>query len=187
MKRKFKLITSVASLCLAIALMVGGVFAATNPTVAINGSVSFTATKHVYATVSLKEEGDTDFGEAQSTDAATTPDNKVLSFTLDSENLAMEAGDLTYQYEVKIVNNSVVADLYVTPNALPTAGAHASFVDVKCYEDNTEIDEVAKATITKGGSNEKVYKVVVTIAQNANSVDIAALNIGWGFALSATA
>lgn len=186
MKRKFKLITSVASLCLAIALMVGGVFAATNPTVAINGSVSFTATKHVYATVSLKEEGDADFGGAQSTDAATAQGTE-LAFSLDSANLAMEAGDLTYQYEVKIVNNSVVADLYVTPNALPTAGEYASFVTVECFEDGEKISTPAEAAITKGGSNAKVYKVVVTIAENANSVDIAALNISWGFGLSATA
>lgn len=50
MKRKFKLITSVASLCLAIALMAFGVYAAANPTVTVTGSVTFNAT-HVYADV----------------------------------------------------------------------------------------------------------------------------------------
>lgn len=43
MKRKFKLITSVASLCLAVALMAFGVYAATAPSVTVNGSVSFAA------------------------------------------------------------------------------------------------------------------------------------------------
>jgi hypothetical protein len=50
MKRKFKLITSVASLCLAIALMAFGVYAAAKPTVTVTGSVTFTAT-HVYADI----------------------------------------------------------------------------------------------------------------------------------------
>ncbi len=43
MKRKFKLITSVASLCLAVALMAFGVYAATAPSVTVTGSVSFAA------------------------------------------------------------------------------------------------------------------------------------------------
>ena len=50
MKRKFKLITSVASLCLAVALMAFGVYAAANPTVTVTGSVAFSA-NNVYATV----------------------------------------------------------------------------------------------------------------------------------------
>lgn len=45
MKRKFKLITSVASLCIAIALMAFGVYAASTPTVTVNGTVSFNAEK----------------------------------------------------------------------------------------------------------------------------------------------
>lgn len=44
MKRKFKLITSVASLCLAVALMAFGVYAAATPSVTVTGSVSFGAT-----------------------------------------------------------------------------------------------------------------------------------------------
>ena len=50
MKKKFKLITSVASLCLALTLMVFGVHAATAPQITVSGSVSFTAT-NVLATI----------------------------------------------------------------------------------------------------------------------------------------
>ena len=52
MKRKFKLLTSVASLCLAVALMAFGVYAAATPKVTISGTVSFNAT-NVFATVTV--------------------------------------------------------------------------------------------------------------------------------------
>ena len=51
MKRKFKLITSVASLCLALTMMIFGVRAATNPQITVTGTVSFSAT-NVLATIS---------------------------------------------------------------------------------------------------------------------------------------
>lgn len=50
MKRKFKLITSVASLCLALTLMIFGVHAATAPQITVSGSVSFSAS-NVLATI----------------------------------------------------------------------------------------------------------------------------------------
>ena len=43
MKRKFKLFATVASLCLSVALMAFGVYAATQVTYTVSGSVSFTA------------------------------------------------------------------------------------------------------------------------------------------------
>jgi len=52
MKRKFKLLTSVASLCLAVALMAFGVYAAAKPTVLITGSVTFQA-ENVFADVEV--------------------------------------------------------------------------------------------------------------------------------------
>ena len=50
MKRKFKLITSVASLCLALVLMVFGVHAAVSPQITVSGTVSFKA-ENVFATI----------------------------------------------------------------------------------------------------------------------------------------
>ena len=52
MKRKFKLLTSVASLCLAVALMAFGVYAAATPKVTITGTVTFQA-ENVFATVTV--------------------------------------------------------------------------------------------------------------------------------------
>ena len=43
MKRKFKLFATVASLCLSVALMAFGVYAASSVEYTVNGSVSYTA------------------------------------------------------------------------------------------------------------------------------------------------
>ena len=56
MKRKFKLLTSVASLCVAVALMAFGVYAAATPEVKLSGTVSFTA-NNVIADVIVKVDG----------------------------------------------------------------------------------------------------------------------------------
>lgn len=56
MKRKFKLLTSVASLCVAVALMAFGVYAAATPEVKLSGTVSFTA-ENVIADVIVKVDG----------------------------------------------------------------------------------------------------------------------------------
>ncbi|MEG1751870.1 MAG: hypothetical protein RR140_03575 [Clostridia bacterium] len=51
MKRKAKLITTFASLGLALALMAYGVFAATSQSIAVTNTITFTATKDIAATV----------------------------------------------------------------------------------------------------------------------------------------
>lgn len=53
MKKKVKLFTTIASLCLAVALMAFGVYAATNATYKVSGSISFTST-NVDGTWALK-------------------------------------------------------------------------------------------------------------------------------------
>ena len=48
MKKRVKLLTTIASLCLAVALMAFGVYAATSATLTVSGTVNFTAAKDVY-------------------------------------------------------------------------------------------------------------------------------------------
>lgn len=55
MKKRFKIITTVASLCLAVALMAFGVYAAANSTFTVTSSVSFTS--QVAVTWGLDTEG----------------------------------------------------------------------------------------------------------------------------------
>ena len=51
MKKKVKLITTIASLCLAVALMAFGVYAATSESLKVNSSVSFTSTTVLFDAV----------------------------------------------------------------------------------------------------------------------------------------
>ena len=53
MKKRFKLFSTIASLCLAIALMAFGVYVATTASFSITNKVSFTAEKNVKATITL--------------------------------------------------------------------------------------------------------------------------------------
>ena len=53
MKKRFKLITTIASLCLAVALMAFGVYAATEASFSVTNRVSFDATANVKAQVTL--------------------------------------------------------------------------------------------------------------------------------------
>lgn len=105
MKRKFKLITSVASLCLAIALMGVGVFAATAPSITVTGSVSFTAS-NVLATVSgVKGTGaDTNWTTAltsHSYEAGTTE----ADHTLEVGTIALSDATATGGYKITITSD----------------------------------------------------------------------------------
>lgn len=55
MKKKIKLFSTIASLCLAVALMAFGVWAANNPTFTVNSNVSFTASTDMFVGVSVSQ------------------------------------------------------------------------------------------------------------------------------------
>lgn len=110
MKRKFKLITSVASLCLAIALMAFGVYAASAPKLTVSGTVSFNA-ENVYATVTIQKGKGATLDDITLTDVTVTKgvwttgtsndDAKAeanVDETLDDQNVA-------YKYVVTIKND----------------------------------------------------------------------------------
>lgn len=86
MKRKFKLITSIASLCLALVLMVFGVYAAATPQITISGTVSFAA-EHVFATITGVK------GTGASTGWATTL--QEIEYTVNTEEAqTMAVGEI---------------------------------------------------------------------------------------------
>lgn len=71
MKRKFKLFATIASLCLSVALMAFGVYAATNSTYTVTSSVTFTSQVHVKWTGAVA--GGKISGETKDTDHETDP------------------------------------------------------------------------------------------------------------------
>lgn len=168
MKRKFKLITSVASLCLAVALMAFGVYAATAPAVTVSGTVSFSAS-NVLAGVSVYKldaqaaaiAGTEDFGTAVGTyeyTAATTENAKAfegIAFNLTDANT--HAAFLV-KIESKYAEGSNVTITVTSPTAVTKTGAD----DVTC-----EI-KMGKAT-----------GALTAVTESANTVEIAAAEVAY--------
>ena len=117
MKRNFKLITSIASLSAAVALLVFGVYAAATRTVDITGTVSFTA-QNVAATVTVSEDlaptagGLTlaDIGAKQFT-VGSTANQDGLDVSL---NPTLTDTDLVYRYQIVVTNDFTTADIHVS-------------------------------------------------------------------------
>lgn len=106
MKRKFKLLTSVASLCLAVALMAFGVYAAATPKVTISGTVSFNAT-NVFATVTVYagtgEESGWQVVQTLRYDA--TQGENEATVQIPAEKLTLNDTTTTCGYKVVITND----------------------------------------------------------------------------------
>ena len=110
MKRKFKLITSVASLCLAVALMAFGVYAATAPSVTVTGSVSFAAS-NVLASYKVEEHAAaTEIAEASYTvnkegSFTTTTSDADGAVTATLSELKLDDVKLTASYRFTITSD----------------------------------------------------------------------------------
>lgn len=147
MKRKFKLFTSIASLCLAVALMAFGVYAATAPTLNVTGSVSFSAS-NVYATVKVeKHEAAATIGDTWTEVLAeTTFDESTAAASEGNYNetaavgtLALTDANVTAAYRVTITSDfsdSSDAKVVVTPTNLPTLKNEDGFTNTLKYSVN---------------------------------------------------
>ncbi|MBR5145328.1 MAG: hypothetical protein IKV34_01525 [Clostridia bacterium] len=139
MKKKVKLITTIASLCLAVALMAFGVYAALNVSYTIKNTVSYSAAANVKATITYTTElgnatatvpgegegapavaytpvtdkvifADT-IGDNSGTNAAAEGEEKIGDLTLTAIDLSQ---NMTFKYTVTIKNNALASDAYKT-------------------------------------------------------------------------
>ena len=198
MKRKFKLLTSVASLCLAIALMVGGVFAATNPKLTVSGTVSFSAV-NVFATVSAKETlpggSESSLGEyvyEAGTASKDTADNFQLNKDggEDAGKVALDDVNVTYTYNVTITSDfdttskaTVIVNITNLPE-LPAGqvdGAYSLSI-VASGDYDTAPTEAAAAYTLKGG--ESVTLTVTFTVDPAKAETIENHDLGMAFNLT---
>ena len=130
MKKKFKLFTTIASLCLAIALMGFGVYAATQVTVTVTSNVSYSTGDNLAFV--LKG------GSAASATEAATTANKTLhtqavgdagttgTATLDDVVFTTENQYAVYTFEVKNNITDAGRTLTVTPTFTAPGGTTAS-------------------------------------------------------------
>ena len=168
MKRKFKLITSVASLCLAVALMAFGVYAASKPTVTVSGTVSFSAEKVMADVTVTKGAAGTEAGITYAADgiklgevagnvaSLTAADNADKAFS----DVNVGLNDTTTYAGIKIVIKNTFttgskSTVKITAANLPTAGSKPGVtVTVKNGENvwdgatAIELNAQASATIT---------------------------------------
>jgi len=106
MKKRVKLLTTIASLCLAVALMAFGVYAATTASFAVTTSVTFSIGDNIAGTVTVSEynaaKGATaKAGEALDSDTHTfTANETVTNHALTLDNVALTAENPTVVYEV---------------------------------------------------------------------------------------
>ena len=111
MKRKFKLFATVASLCLSVALMAFGVYAASSVTYTVSGSVSFTAqvacTWNVKVTygdkttsATTKTDDDTKL-VANATDPTATKDVELGSVSLGTDTTGVKNNIVIYTITCK--------------------------------------------------------------------------------------
>ena len=202
MKKKVKLFTTIASLCLAVALMAFGVYAATNVTFGVTNEVSFTATANVKAKVwhttatseGCSKEGalaDTteetpDFellgSETQGTSGFTATTIALGTVKLTLHNVNVANGSMTYSYTINIKNTAPANDsnpdlkVTVTPK-------NVEKVDSAGYGIATTYDgEASTATTILASGKSMSYTVTITV-DNAHTIKD--IDLGTSVALEA--
>lgn len=130
MKRRFKLIASIASLTAAVALMAFGVFAAGTRSINVTGTVGFVAT-NVDATVVVSEDSAANAGAISVAGISTQTfvsngGNQVGTEVTLTPNLGDDAGNYVYRYTIEVTNDgqsTIYADwAVVADDAGTTAG-----------------------------------------------------------------
>ena len=191
MKKKVKLITTIASLGLALALMAFGVYAAVTASFSVTTQVSFQATAHVKATVTVTETaalaaapqasdyansaatGLTD-GKMSITRSSTGQDtNGLVDLTLAEVKLREDA--TYYSYKVVIHNDDAENSLTVTATTATQTGTGYTVTFDKNGNDNS---------IAAGED----YTFVCTIKidkLDGNAVNVVNADLGVSFKLDA--
>ena len=194
MKKKVKLITTIASLCLAVALMAFGVFAALNVSYTITNTVSYSAAANVKATITYTTEA-TNMKEIRKGslegEVYTHANNKVIfADTVGNTDKATgtEAiGDLyfvvedisapmTYKYTVTIANNAEAHDANKTLVVALTLKSSEDLMATKGYS----ITVTGQASQEVAIGNSTSYSVLITVQP---STTITAIDLGSAIAL----
>lgn len=177
MSLKAKLFTTLAALCMVICLLTVGVWAISQTTVTVNGTVSFVA-NDVYATVKLTTTG-----------AKTNLDGAANTITFNSSK---EAGDIVEadpKWEIADLEfsekNTAIVLVFEVEN-LNTERTLGVKVDVLSHDENANIEvlvdeEANEATATAKAdgveTNKVQVKVNITIVDTNKEVDAAAWKV----------
>ena len=138
MKRKFKLFATVASLCLSVALMAFGVYAASTVTYTVSGSVTYTMTD-VLVKLTTKTEYVTDehagYADGAVTELTYANSTEVGSYTsYDDDELATVPGatdsqtqNVTVNFNTSTAWKITVTVATINPTGVEVASTNATF------------------------------------------------------------
>lgn len=199
MNKKFKLFSTIASLCLAVALMAFGVWAATNVSVSVTGTVAFTAAANVKAEVTFSDNID-NFTAGEGFTATSTPKTLYRTKTAEEDAVGSETntkalGDLTfactdvtknmvYTYTLTITNKASESDQY---KVLTVAKSGAATTNANTLNEQG-ITVVVSGTLAETGkiAQGASATVIVTVTVNPNRT-VSKTDIGITLALTMTA
>ena len=188
MKKRVKLLTTIASLCLAVALMAFGVYAAANVTFTTTSTVSFTATTDVFGTfeANVKKTGSADALDTIEATRANTAGSSWSNTTVTGagealgENLKLEAVNDEYVFTYKFTNTSPYAVKYTITTTVTADVPTATTADAETVLAIDTTDVTTKSGTIAIDSFEQW-----TISVKLLSLDIAAdTDITVNFALA---
>lgn len=178
MKKGLKIATTVASLCLAVALMAFGVYAATSSTLSINSTVTFTSQDVQVLwewSVSGGSLATATEGEYQTTAEGAVDDKDV---TLGTINFVTNSGDAgkTIKYTVKCTNTGAKS---VSVTA-PTAGLFAGDENLTItYTTNGAGTTWTDVTLDTADAKTVVYEVTLTLKDATKDITTQTLSASF--------
>lgn len=170
MKKKVKLFTTIASLCLAVALMAFGVYAARSIAITANGTIKFEATDingawtQVVASVSGGEFTGATEGQKTSQTlnvegaAVTIPEVKVVAADTETSPVVTITLTATFRNDADTVNAALTA-----AEASKTPGTNATIVITPGAAGNAQAGKTGTVTI----------EIKLTVKNNYTGVDAA--------------
>ena len=188
MKRKFKLFATVASLCLSVALMAFGVYAAAQVTYNVKGTVSYTANNvlvkvtttlapatnasGVYANVGAVEGASLNFDEGTTYDSH---DNyATLANTLqDDTGLAVTFGGNQNVWKIDVLVETTQAEKGLTVVAKPTQGTTDAKWGIAAA--------TANASASVGAKGSDTYTFYIYLIDPTTGISDATFNIAFTF------
>lgn len=190
MKKKVKLFSTIASLCLAVALMVFGVLAATNVEFNVTNKVSFTATANVKAKVwhTIEVDKCTQTG-AKANTSEENPDLTIdgserkedsttyeASITLGDVELVATSGateQMTYSYTITIKNTATINDSYPYLK-VEIIGKTVEYTQEAGYGIITTFGTEKNATeiLTAGATKTYTVKITVDNSKTITNIDL---------------
>lgn len=177
--KKFKLFTTIASLCLAVALMAFGVYAATSASIGVTSSITFSADGQVggtltvksYSVASVAESGEIDLSQQTALENFTA----IINATDASGNVNASKGtgenakfDTTNKYVVYSISFAETTNSNVTLK-LESIVLKKGTTEIKDSDEEKSISVCRNDLTSASAAKDKTYYFAVKLNENLNA------------------